>query len=375
MKYLIVIGLMISGTMAFSQPIQNHFVYLQTENKQPFYVKVNSEILSSTSSGYLIVPKLVDSNYQFLIGFPANEWPEQSITLSVKKDVGFLLKNFEEKGWGLFDLKTFSIVINGNKLKTNLATTTKSNDRFSTLLSEVVNDSSILVNPLPQNKLPEDSVIQVASSLPSLVKNSEEMQKDMPIQKISSEINNLGLEMIYADQSENDTVIAAITLVKDSVQAINLSETLSDSNAENDTSGSNRATEQKKDPETPAIQPPSVKKDTATKMDFLVVKTPMINSNCSKNAVKADVEKLERKMVSENTDDDKLKAAKKVFKSKCFTTQYIRELSGLFITSAGKYNFFDMAYPYVSDSGLYHTLESEIFDVYYLKRFQALINK
>ncbi len=73
---------------SFSQ--QNHFIYLQTENRQPFYVKLDKKILSSSASGYIIIPKLQEGNYIMAIGFPKNEWPEQTVTCTVnKKDSGY----------------------------------------------------------------------------------------------------------------------------------------------------------------------------------------------------------------------------------------------------------------------------------------------
>src|ERR1700730_12280127 len=81
-----------------------YFVYLQTETAQPFYIKMNDKIHSSSASGYLILSKLNDSTYNFSVGFPENKWPEQAFSVRVnKKDHGYLLKNFGEKGWGLFD--------------------------------------------------------------------------------------------------------------------------------------------------------------------------------------------------------------------------------------------------------------------------------
>src|SRR5437868_3815221 len=84
-----------------------YFVYLQSEQGQPFFVKMNEKIYSSTASGYLILSKLRDSTYSFTVGFPDNRILEQkySVTLN-KKDHGYLLKDFGDKGWGLFDLQT-----------------------------------------------------------------------------------------------------------------------------------------------------------------------------------------------------------------------------------------------------------------------------
>jgi len=87
-----------------------YFVYIQTESEQPFFVKMNEKVQSSTASGYIILAKLLDSTYNFSIGFPQNKWPEQNFSVPVgKKDHGFLLKNFNEKGWGLFDLQTLTV--------------------------------------------------------------------------------------------------------------------------------------------------------------------------------------------------------------------------------------------------------------------------
>src|SRR5882757_6295280 len=98
MKYLFASLLICLSVSAHAQ--QNHFKYIQADNRQPFYIKLDKKILSSSASGYLIIPKLQEGNYTLTIGFPKNEWPEQNVTCSVnKKDAGYLLKNFGDKGW------------------------------------------------------------------------------------------------------------------------------------------------------------------------------------------------------------------------------------------------------------------------------------
>jgi hypothetical protein len=49
---------------------QDHFVYLQTDNGQPFYVRMNHQILSSSSEGYIIIPNITSGVYQIKVGFP-----------------------------------------------------------------------------------------------------------------------------------------------------------------------------------------------------------------------------------------------------------------------------------------------------------------
>src|SRR5882757_1153709 len=110
MKYLFASLLICLSVSAHAQ--QNHFIYIQADNRQPFYVKLDKKLLSSSASGYLIIPKLTDSSYDLSIGFPKNEWPEQKVTCNINRaDVGYLLKNFGEKGWGLFNFQTMDLLM------------------------------------------------------------------------------------------------------------------------------------------------------------------------------------------------------------------------------------------------------------------------
>jgi hypothetical protein len=105
------------------------------------------------------------------------------------------------------------------------------------------------------------------------------------------------------------------------------------------------------------------------------VKSSMINSDCKNSATEEDFLKTRKKMVAENNDEDMIKAAKKIFKTKCFTTEQIKNLSVLFLKDEGKYMFFDAAYPFASDSDLYPSLENQLTDNYYITRFRAMIHK
>jgi hypothetical protein len=106
-----------------------------------------------------------------------------------------------------------------------------------------------------------------------------------------------------------------------------------------------------------------------------VAKVAMINSDCKSVATDDDFMKMRKKMVAENTDEDMVRAAKKVFKTKCFTTEQIKNLSVLFLKDQGKYMFFDAAYPFAADTELYSTLQSQLTDEYYITRFRAMIHK
>lgn len=94
------LAILFLASTAFSQRV--YFIYLESEQAQPFFVKMGEQVYSSTSSGYLILSKLKDSIYNFTLGFPQEKYPEQSFKVEVRaKDKGFLLKKFWRQGLGI----------------------------------------------------------------------------------------------------------------------------------------------------------------------------------------------------------------------------------------------------------------------------------
>lgn len=144
-RLVAVIFICVCGLSAKSQQV--HFVYLQTENAQPFYVKLNNKVFSSSTAGYLILANLSDGDYSLNIGFPKKEFPEESFPVSINsKNEGFLLKNFNEKGWGLFNMENYSILMGTGNINGTAVSTSQSiqDDPFSKMLANVVKDSTIL---------------------------------------------------------------------------------------------------------------------------------------------------------------------------------------------------------------------------------------
>lgn len=90
----------------------SYFVYIQHEKQQPFYVKLNGKLLSSSLKGYVILPRLQAGKVPVTIGFPKSDAPEQQyvIRLTGKRDYGFLLKGNGEKDYALYDLQTFATI-------------------------------------------------------------------------------------------------------------------------------------------------------------------------------------------------------------------------------------------------------------------------
>jgi len=150
MNKLVLCFLFLATTLvASSQKV--YFVYLQSEAEQPFFVKMNEKISSSTASGYLILSKLRDSTYNFNIGFPQNKWPEQTFSVPIQtKDRGYLLKNFGDKGWGLFDLQTLAVIMptSGKPAEAVAKTDPKDVSAFTEILSKAADDPSLKDKPV-----------------------------------------------------------------------------------------------------------------------------------------------------------------------------------------------------------------------------------
>jgi hypothetical protein len=191
----------------------SHFIYFQTENKQPFYIKINNKILSSSPAGYLIVPKLKQGDYKIAFGFPKNEIPEKVISYKVdKKDAGYVIKNFGDKGWGLFNLQTFEVIMPGDVIADNKTRDVRQNqdDAFSSMLATVVNDSTIrqkeVINKEDQSLTATAKLSNEAGSLQSL--DAGPAASVSLITRILNVMNNAGAELIYTDQSDgkSDTI-------------------------------------------------------------------------------------------------------------------------------------------------------------------------
>lgn len=106
------------GGSAYAQDKSSYFVYIQNEKSQPFYLKYKGKVLSSSPKGYIILPKIEQGeSIPVTVGFPKNEYPEQTFLLKVnRRDQGLLLKNTGEKDFALYDLQTFGVTRAGEGL-------------------------------------------------------------------------------------------------------------------------------------------------------------------------------------------------------------------------------------------------------------------
>ena len=428
-----------------------YFIYIQSDAGQPFYVKMEDKLYSSTSSGYLILSRLRDSTYRFHVGFPGNKWPERKFSVTVdKKDQGYLLKNTGEKGWALFNLQTMTLLMPVDETpKPETSPKTDAGD-FAHVLSKAADDPSLKekpvqpktatppptdppktdpVAPVPQNepvveKKTESAIIpqpDPPKTEPVSTGGKEEVKKTEPVKEpVSTEVREeiKKAEPVVTEKAvaveEKKTEPAPVAKAPDEPVKQPAGETIppaaektdpykpsvvarrsessttegfgltfTDSYPEGHTDTiriliphprpvvpvKEEPREEKKFLEQVSTEPAPVKNEPGT----VTPQAAAPRNHCPAVADENDFLRIRKRMAAETSDDNMIAEAKKLFKTRCFTTVQIRNLGALFLNDAGKYNFFDAAYPYVSDTENFPGLEAELKDTYYINRFKAML--
>ena len=402
--YLLLFAIMMMGLQAYSQ--LNHFIYLQTDNQQPFYIKYNNRIYSSSAAGYLIISKLSDGPVNFTVGFPKSDLPELQFQSVIEKvDKGYLIKNFGEKGWALYDLQnstvTYTSVATGSKTNETIVNKNQqaADDPFANMLSKITQDSTVKnVTVMKQEK----PVVDNPKPIVSPVSNVQQEVKD----SVKTAITQQPVSTTEAAATEPEWVVPARSSVKqirrfDSKEGSDFVFEIGEVDGqkdtirlfiEKDTSALSTSTLINSENKPDTIQAvhekvniqvdsPLIKKEEPrneeVKQPVVVEQKPIVktlpNSNCKAIATEDDFIKLRRKMANESKEDEMVNEAKKVFKTKCFSTAQLKNLAVLFLKDEGRYRFYDAAMLYVTDFSKFKDLSETIQDEYYKKRFLALL--
>ena len=138
----ILIGLLLVSNLVRSQ--STHFIYIQADEKQAFYVKIKEKVFSSSDLGYLTIPHLSEGSQKFTLGFPKNQWPSINYNIEIgDKDLGFQLKKVDSNTWALYDIQTSELVSPDEVNQPQTEILQDNTDDFSNILAEVSNTPSI----------------------------------------------------------------------------------------------------------------------------------------------------------------------------------------------------------------------------------------
>ncbi|HTR29703.1 MAG TPA: DUF4476 domain-containing protein [Puia sp.] len=386
---VIVMMLMAGRNNAQNDPASNnepqpcYFVLIQSDNGQPFYVRVNNRIYSSSSAGHLILSQLKDSIYPIAIGFPGQPATERRYLLNVRQRDWVLYLARQGKTWGLYDKQEQELpsAVDTAAIGRPPLSGVKKDDPFSQMMSAIVQDTAVMYNtyaststdtlrsaaesrgtspsaaesrgtPPSANISPDTSTAILASSrvtnpafsgtaLPSGAASSSATpafggapSSPTGVVKLVERRSANSLTLVYMDHAADkgsDTIDVLIPVKEDPSPLLK--------------------------PETDTLQSTAPfigwnsERDSATGEAMTPHKTrlPFVNSDCHAFATEYDVDKLRVRMLDAAKDDDRIQTAYKTFKTKCFTTRQIRALSEVFATDAARFKFLETAYPFVSD--------------------------
>lgn len=159
---VLTILLLLSVNISSAQ--DNHFLYFQSASGEPFYIRLDGKLYSSTASGYIILAKLKSADYQMRIGFPRDAFPEEEFMVSVNgENEGYLLK-YLGKSWVLMNMNTMKLTagVSSQKQNQNVPSGEDSvqGNAFARMLADVVKDSSIL-KPKQNQQAPQETAIVI----------------------------------------------------------------------------------------------------------------------------------------------------------------------------------------------------------------------
>ena len=402
---------------------QRRFIYLQSENKSPFFVKIDGKYLSSSEYGYIIIPQLADSTYNLIIGSTENKWAGQEINISTKlANTGYLIQSKDSKSFALVNLSTLQ-PIKSVKLEPSASPVeiVKSNDEFARILAEVVGDPTI-AQIVVENKIPDvkkDNQSEKAETVNTetlendslkaaevAVEKTEIIKTATPeedILKVATVVNNIseisrlsydsmpdGLKMKYVDVVSVDTIEIFLPVIrpviinslesessapdKEPVQTVspNSDKRFLDMKLKNPNTVSDSAAS--KNPDF-IISEKKSDSSRAIENQSEIEKKEKNNSNCKSIATQTGFRRLRSQMASAGNETEMTKTAISTFASTCFTTEQIKNLGALYLIEEERYKFYVAAYPHVSDLFNFATLHNQLTDTYYQDRFKAMINQ
>lgn len=376
---------------------QHYFVYFQTDNHQPFYVKLNNNILSSSVSGYLIIPKLQNGDYTLTLGFPKKEKAEQVFSFKIsEKDLGFLIKDFGEKGWGLFNFQTMEVLMASQSPASQKVLKDTSTDAFTNILANVVNTPSIkektvrapdIKEPMQEVKANTDTITKVEKDDENAIVIKKNLDSANSIKPVNTGIKRLktisetdGRTIIYlvTELGLLDTVRVFLPVIQNEEKAKSTSKQ-GDKNIE----GAPQNNTDKPSEKFLAIELPNPNAgnstiDTTPKNSKTIISedgTLQYNSDCKTLATQDNFIDLRRKMVARENEKDMIKEALKSLKQMCYSTEQIKGLSSLFLNDKNKLDFFKTAYPFVYDTNHFPSLQSQLTEEANINSFKALLIK
>lgn len=394
---------------------QKFFLYIQGENQQPFYIKMEGVIFSSSASGFIILPRLGSGSVDLIIGFPKSQWPEQSFSIEMKStDRGLILKNNQNKGWELHDLQSQQI-FEGIQLQvknTNSDTDKKkTDDPFASSLSAAIRDPGIkdvdlitakseiskktttaAVAPVqPVAKETKDSLVVSLpnSTMPTANPKIDEKPvavapAEKPFMNLVEKIqeqrssNAIGLLFLDRNGTQIDTIDVTIEAIFKEEKEISFMPTQGKDSTVVNKNITIKVSDSVEVVKTTTTPPQVIKPNQDSSIEVNYKETAAIllpmRKDCKQVAAEKDMIAARKKAYTLGTDSEIILHYAKEVKTKCYSVDLLQALSYAFVQDSSKFQFFQEAYPWVMDPASYPQLERLFVSKEYVLKFKQLIN-
>lgn len=334
---------------------ENRFLYLQTDDGQPFYVKTGDVHHSSTLSGFLILSRLQDTAIDFVLGFPRDMYPPQRFRVTpVDRDRGLVLKRREDGRWVLFDLQTMDAIPGEEVLKeapaSRQALPAATTDSFTAMLSTAIGDSSLLETKVTGARNDGGAKAPTAASVAAV--DSLKAIPSPPSPTVASVLPSV------SEKSTTDSV-ASTTSVKSETPA---------APAQRPSAPVDSGSHATPAP-IPLVSHPDAERAPS---DALMGVSRADRTDCKSSQTVKQLGDLRRRMETIRDEETKVAEAVKDLKLRCFTTEQVRSLLVVFDREEGRYKLLGAAYPHVQDPSAYPGLLPVLKDPYFIHRFKRL---
>jgi hypothetical protein len=347
-----------------------HYIFIEADGQQPFYVKRADTLYSSSATGFLIIPKVPKGDFTILVGFPKAVYPEVTFDIKeISQDRGFHLKSFDGKGWGLFDRTSMEVIyaVGGTTDKSHSDSIKKSASPFAALLSDATGDDVLLEQkPVVTKQEVKKEVVNDQQTKEKINPSTEPMKLELPdlvkVEDLETDKEKIITFIDRKTSGKSDTVVVKIQknvqVDEKVVQQTVSSETLPKQN---------EVKEQTQ--QTIAVTAPEEVKRASDSQTVSIRKL----AECTKPfAEPKDVLNLQKKLLGMPELEEQLTYIEKVFGMKCFTSRQAVEISSFFLDEHSRMKLFKRVYWLVKDHDDFKQAGTLFFKDENIKAFKQL---
>jgi len=284
--------------------------------------------MSSTAGGYIIIPQLMSGKYYLVIGFAKNQYSEQKFIIDIaNRDLGFSLKQSPDQSWQLFD------IINFTTLYPEKEAPAQQKEETGQVKKEALPKTAPVMAVQPK-ETKADAITKPAGPVTVMGTNNTVVLKTF------ERLGLQGLDQIYIDKSgaTPDTIALFIPILL---------------------------------PDTVKIaEPVKRKKIIAIQPVDVMEAQPRA---CTVLASTEDFYKTRLDMAASTTDAAMIEAAKKMFKTKCFTVDQVKNLGVLFLSEQSRLKFFAAMKIGIADPQNFSSLVSQFTQPDVIAQFGAIL--